>query len=225
MGVVTVGTRLAEPVGWIVDDDLLLLIGSVAGVLALVLLIVRARRRPPLTLGITHAPPRRLAVRASSLSRHIDDAFDELEIKPVRLPSIELELELDDAQARPRRPAAHSMFDTSDSPLEVSDELLTEFPIEPTLYEAAAFGAEPTVTVVDDDGTSPVDELAAFLARDEHTATTPPRAARGSHVPIDPRAPVLRGDLRGALRSRQQTLAGPYVDITRGRADTAQTPS
>jgi hypothetical protein len=157
-----------------VNNELLLWIGIVAGALALVLLIVRPRRRAPLTLGLTHAPPRRLAVRASSLSRHIDEAFDALEIKPVRLPSIDIAF--DDTPLPPPRRTAHSMFDTSDAPLDAP-----EFPIEHTMYEAAAFGAEPTVTVVDDDdGTSPVEELAAFLAR-------------GSRPPVDTRARTILG--------------------------------
>lgn len=147
------------------NDDVLLLIGAVAGALALVLLIFRPRRRPALTLGLAYERPRRLAVRASSLVRHIDDAFDALEIKPARLPSIDIAFDDTPLPSPPRR-ADHSKFDVSD---------------EPTHDYAAAFGAEPTVTVVeDDDGRSAVDELAAFLAR-------------GSRPGVDTRARTILG--------------------------------
>jgi hypothetical protein len=151
-----------------VQDETLIIAAVVAAALLLMLLL-RPRRQPPLTIGRAVARPRPvLPVRKSSLIQHIDDAFEELEIKPVRQPSI------------------NGAFDTSDSPLEVIDELTM-----PMSVPAAAFAAEPTLTVVeDDDGWSPVDELAAFLARD-------------GQGPRDHRAPTVLGWIPASRRAER----------------------
>jgi hypothetical protein len=164
------------------------------GVVALLLLASR-RRRPQLTLGML--PPsrrevstpasgvprpvvdddtRRYHVRESSLVQQIDAALGALEIvvEETRLPSVEIVLD-------EPTPFERAKFDISD------------------LDRAAAFGPEPTVTTVDDPAVNPVDELAAFLAREEPTPLPPQRAARGSRHGLT-RQLTFRGDLHAITR-------------------------